>query len=245
MTWEGLSPPYATIVADPPWPYEGEPLGWKRPPTKRAGFLPYSPMSLEAIRALPMADLAAPGAYLWLWATQRYLFEAEAIAEAWGWRYGKTLVWCKQPMSTHGGGTFTSTTEFLLYCRRPIGAMLRAARKAVGLSSNDVHQQVCGGTLTGLVRRWELDNCYPSPEQWRRLRELLPALHGLADLPPSPMVRFDTTWWLWPRGPHSAKPPAFLDLVEQVSPAPRVELFARAQRLGWDSWGWGYEGVTA
>lgn len=22
MTWEGLSPPYATIVADPPWTYE-------------------------------------------------------------------------------------------------------------------------------------------------------------------------------------------------------------------------------
>ena len=36
---------------------------------------------------------------------------------------------------------------------------------------------------------------------------------------------------------HSAKPGAFLDLVEQVSPAPRLELFARSQRLGWDSWG--------
>jgi N6-adenosine-specific RNA methylase IME4 len=36
---------------------------------------------------------------------------------------------------------------------------------------------------------------------------------------------------------HSAKPEAFYDLVETVSPAPRLELFARAQRLGWDSWG--------
>lgn len=45
------------------------------------------------------------------------------------------------------------------------------------------------------------------------------------------------TWYVWPRGEHSAKPEAFYDLVEQVSPAPWVELFARRQRLGWDTWG--------
>lgn len=36
---------------------------------------------------------------------------------------------------------------------------------------------------------------------------------------------------------HSAKPDGFLDLVEELAPAPRVELFARRQRLGWDTWG--------
>jgi len=49
--------------------------------------------------------------------------------------------------------------------------------------------------------------------------------------------RIDTTWFQWPRGTHSRKPEAFLDLVEQVSPAPRLEMFARRQRLGWDTWG--------
>src|SRR3990167_4258629 len=44
---------------------------------------------------------------------------------------------------------------------------------------------------------------------------------------------------------HSAKPLAFLDLVERLSPGPYVELFARQPRLGWDSWGWGYEGASA
>lgn len=62
----------------------------------------------------------------------------------------------------------------------------------------------------------------------------------------------DKRWWVWPRrrgaAPsqrgaemtdrmHSAKPEAFLDLVEQVSPGPYLELFARRQRLGWDTWG--------
>jgi N6-adenosine-specific RNA methylase IME4 len=36
---------------------------------------------------------------------------------------------------------------------------------------------------------------------------------------------------------HSAKPEAFLDCVQQWSPEPRLEMFARQQRLGWHSWG--------
>ena len=36
---------------------------------------------------------------------------------------------------------------------------------------------------------------------------------------------------------HSAKPEGFLDLVESVSPGPYLEMFARRQRLGWDTWG--------
>lgn len=36
---------------------------------------------------------------------------------------------------------------------------------------------------------------------------------------------------------HSRKPDVFIDLVEQISPGPYLELFARRQRLGWDTWG--------
>jgi N6-adenosine-specific RNA methylase IME4 len=53
--------------------------------------------------------------------------------------------------------------------------------------------------------------------------------------------RVESTWWEWSRSGHSTKPAAFADLVERVSPGPYVELFARAPRLGWDSWGKGYE----
>lgn len=41
----------------------------------------------------------------------------------------------------------------------------------------------------------------------------------------------------WPRGRHSEKPEAFFDVVEQISPPPYLELFARRARLGWDYWG--------
>jgi N6-adenosine-specific RNA methylase IME4 len=36
---------------------------------------------------------------------------------------------------------------------------------------------------------------------------------------------------------HSTKPDGFLDLVEQYSEGPYLELFARRHRLGWDVWG--------
>jgi N6-adenosine-specific RNA methylase IME4 len=49
--------------------------------------------------------------------------------------------------------------------------------------------------------------------------------------------RLQRNWWEWSRTPHSAKPEAFLDIVEQVSPGPYLEMFARRARFGWDYWG--------
>lgn len=53
--------------------------------------------------------------------------------------------------------------------------------------------------------------------------------------------RATRTYFCAPKRGHSVKPAAFGDLVERSSPGPYVELFARQPRLGWDSWGWGYE----
>lgn len=61
------------------------------------------------------------------------------------------------------------------------------------------------------------------------------ARRGKADYPPP--HREPRNWWLWKRGEHSAKPEAFLDIVEQVSPGPYLEMFARRNRFGWDTWG--------
>jgi N6-adenosine-specific RNA methylase IME4 len=49
--------------------------------------------------------------------------------------------------------------------------------------------------------------------------------------------KVERQWWNWSRSKHSQKPEAFLDIVEQVSPGPYLELFARRNRLGWDTWG--------
>jgi len=56
--------------------------------------------------------------------------------------------------------------------------------------------------------------------------------------------RVTGTWWNWKRPynkagkpQHSKKPEAFQDIVEQVSPGPYLELFARRKRPGWAVWG--------
>jgi N6-adenosine-specific RNA methylase IME4 len=261
MTWEGLTPPYATIVADPPWPYEGDrppfgptshgDQGWSRKWS-------YSLMSLGEIAALPVQDLAQPGAHLYLWTTNRYLWDARDVALGWGFTPSKVLVWCKEPMGLGLGGLFAQLTEFIVFAQadRPdreiprAGALVRAARQDAGLTRAQLHVAIRGGKPTAIVNRWEDDDSLPNEQDWAKLQEVLPALRGVKRPhvpPPEPRERnrVDRNWWTWKRGPHSAKPPAFLDLVEQVSPAPRVELFARAQRLGWDSWGWGYEGAAS
>ena len=36
---------------------------------------------------------------------------------------------------------------------------------------------------------------------------------------------------------HSAKPEESYQLIEEASPPPRIEFFARRQRIGWEQWG--------
>ena len=39
------------------------------------------------------------------------------------------------------------------------------------------------------------------------------------------------------RGRHSEKPVVAYQLIEKMSPGPRLEMFARDPRDGWDVWG--------
>lgn len=55
---------------------------------------------------------------------------------------------------------------------------------------------------------------------------------------PTGKTRCDTTWWHIKRPmKHSQKPECFQDVIENQSDGPRLELFARRQRPGWDVWG--------
>ena len=52
------------------------------------------------------------------------------------------------------------------------------------------------------------------------------------------VTRIDTTWWQIKRQRrHSQKPEFFQGLIETVTEPPRLEMFARRRRLGWDVWG--------
>jgi N6-adenosine-specific RNA methylase IME4 len=177
-----LSPPYKTIVADPPWRYRTDRVShmstankeWTSPdPNKR-----YSGLSDEEIAAMPVESLAGPNCHLYLWATCPKLEEAFGIMRSWGFTYKSLITWRKE--GTLGMGVyFRVDTEHVLF-----------------------------------------------------------GVRGSLPIPPADRQR---NWLAAAKTGHSIKPPAFMDMVERVSPEPRAELFARAPRLGWDSWGHGYE----
>lgn len=55
---------------------------------------------------------------------------------------------------------------------------------------------------------------------------------------PKGKVRMETTWWKWKRPMrHSQKPEEAQSVIELQGDAPRIELFARRLRKGWDVWG--------
>jgi N6-adenosine-specific RNA methylase IME4 len=120
MTWEGLNPPYATIVADPPWEYRGGVSAGGTPGKPVKSFdLPYSGMDLAGIAALPVGELAARDAWLFLWTTNRYLASAFTdVLPSWGFEYRQMLVWHKLGASPFGGSITSNGGEFLILAAR-------------------------------------------------------------------------------------------------------------------------------
>jgi N6-adenosine-specific RNA methylase IME4 len=237
---------YRTIVADPPWPVGEFPPNFGY---ARGKGTPYPTMSVAVIRALPVSGLSAPGAHLFLWTINDHLEAAFGVARAWGFEPSATLAWCKPPYGLGLGGKFASNIEFVLYCRdfagvNRITAYLADAADRAGVTRAEVNRamgttDMASWWLSRLPRRSKV----PTWEQWEQLK----ALTGAGDDYDGDVKawnefkgdepRADTRWWSWPRGAHSEKPEAFLDLVESVCPGRYLELFARRNRLGWDTWG--------
>jgi N6-adenosine-specific RNA methylase IME4 len=167
---------YGVILADPPWTF----ATYSHKGKGRSAEAHYDCMSLADIKALPVADWAAPDCALFLWAIDPSLPQAFEVIEAWGFTY-KTVAftWVK---TTKGGAGF------------PIG---------------------CG--------YWTRAN----PEQ------CLLATRGR----PQRLLRSVQQLILAPRREHSRKPDEVYARIEALVAGRYLELFAREQRTGWDSWG--------
>lgn len=253
---------YRTIVADPPWPIADMPAWFNESRQsrreRRIGYnpRPYPAMTVPEIAVLPVESLADRMAHLYLWTITDHLEQSFGIVREWGFETSAVLTWCKPPRHNGLGGTFPANLEFVLFGTRRIGGervlslTSRLADRAdeLGISRRDVDRHLRTSDMGG----WWLSKlphrcACPTHEQWILLRELLslddPALDALVDDinaskgEATATGRASGRWFQWPRGEHSAKPEAFLDLVEQVSPGPYLELFARRNRLGWDTWG--------
>lgn len=113
---------YRTIVADPPWPFVWQGgAGGRRANRTTLG---YATMDVEAIAALPVANVAAVDATLLLWTTMAALHagQALAVARAWGFpdRAGE-FIWRKP---NFGAGDFPRIGhETCLIYRRGAGSL--------------------------------------------------------------------------------------------------------------------------
>ena len=89
----GVIPGTANVLyADPPWKFEHH----SRRGEGRAAARHYPCMDLDALKALPVGDIAAPDCALFLWVVKTMLPEALDLIRAWGFTY-KTVAftWIK------------------------------------------------------------------------------------------------------------------------------------------------------
>jgi len=96
--------PFRVIVADPPWRYES------------GSSTPYPTMTVDSIKALPIRDISADDAVLWLWTTNAHLRIAFEVVKAWGFDYKTLLTWVKDRMGT--GDWLRGQTEHCLLAAR-------------------------------------------------------------------------------------------------------------------------------
>jgi N6-adenosine-specific RNA methylase IME4 len=139
--------------------------------------------------------------------------EAYQVVESWGFTPETILTWCK-PGPGLGGG-FRGNTEHLIVARR-------------GWSSVNPTCDTCGGRARGIRK------CSCKVPAWRVKGKLLEESDAQKK---SFLSTASGTWYIAPRKNHSEKPELFQDLIEQMSPGPYIELFARQTRLGWTSVG--------
>jgi N6-adenosine-specific RNA methylase IME4 len=108
---------FHTILADPPWRFINR-TGKMAPEHSRLSR--YVTMTAEEIAALPVANIAAPVAHLYLWVPNALLPDGLRVLQAWGFEYKSNIVWHKlrKDGGSDGRGVgfyFRNVTELLLF----------------------------------------------------------------------------------------------------------------------------------
>lgn len=83
---------FGLIMADPPWRFATRST---KGITAKGASGQYRTMSLEAIMAMPVAEIAEDDCLLWLWATNPMLPQAFEVMRAWGFTFKTAGHWAK------------------------------------------------------------------------------------------------------------------------------------------------------
>lgn len=93
---------YGAILADPPWHFNVRSEAGEG----RSASQHYGVEGLESLKALPVAELAAPDCALFLWVIDPMLPHAMELLDAWGFTF-KTRAFCWAKRNKVGPGFFT------------------------------------------------------------------------------------------------------------------------------------------
>jgi N6-adenosine-specific RNA methylase IME4 len=130
---------FGAILADPPWQFQNK-TGKVAPEHRRLSR--YATLTLDDIKQLPVAQVAADVAHLYLWVPNALLPEGLAVLQAWGFRYKSNLIWHKvrKDGGSDGRGVgfyFRNVTELVLFGVRGRNARtLAAGRRQVNYLSS-------------------------------------------------------------------------------------------------------------
>jgi N6-adenosine-specific RNA methylase IME4 len=96
---------FGVIYADPPWDYLGT-------------AVPYPVMSLQEICDMPINNICAEDAVLFMWCSNSLLPDALKVVEAWGFTFKTSMVWTK---GVAGQGAYCRQMhETLLVCLKGV-----------------------------------------------------------------------------------------------------------------------------
>src|SRR5579864_8909948 len=127
---------FATILADPPWQFTNK-TGKVAPEHRRLSR--YRTLTLDEIKALPIARIASQKSHLYLCCPNAMLPQGLEVMEAWGFTYKSNIVWHKvrKDGGSDGRGVgfyFRNVTELILFGVRGKNARtLAPGRRQVNL----------------------------------------------------------------------------------------------------------------
>ncbi len=126
---------WSTVLADPPWRFVNR-TGKVAPEHRRLDR--YDTMTVTEIAGLPVAEVVADRAHLYLWVPNALVPEGLQVMAGWGFRYVSNLVWAKRrkdggPDGRGVGFYFRNVTELILFGVRGSMRTLPPGRRQVNM----------------------------------------------------------------------------------------------------------------
>lgn len=126
---------FRTVLADPPWRFMNR-TGKVAPEHRRLSR--YDTMTTAEVAALPVADVVADSAHLYLWIPNALISDGLRVMESWGFQYKSNIVWAKRrkdggPDGRGVGFYFRNVTELILFGVRGKMRTLQPGRRQVNM----------------------------------------------------------------------------------------------------------------